>query len=354
MSGSNQGTGKTIENINLFDDGIQCRFIKSTWGAFTKVKVKSFFKKDTVTRTSFIGRKNPQNSLALYLCNWGDELKVSGTTKILGDLKLPNGRFKKSSILGNSQLNRPVISGLITSSNQSLPEILIESNPLPERTTQIKLSKIKTNQQIFNDFESPTLLVDVAKTERITNFNLKGNILLKSNDTIYIESSSRLEDVIISAPKVVIQNGFQGSIQVFADKEIVIDSNVILTYPSALFIFSKTNEFSKNITISKNAQIYGGIVLGGASFDQREANTIVIKKGALIVGDIYCNGKLELQGKVLGTVLSHKLNLETKNGSYENTLLNAEINASDRPKGALSPFLSFKNEESNYNVIKNL
>nr|WP_299384795.1 hypothetical protein [Allomuricauda sp.] len=356
MSQSNLDLEEATQKIDLFEDGLQCAATKSDWGAFSIIQVKAFFKKDTIAQTAFIGKKNDYEDLAIYLCDWGDDLKVSGLTQLQGDLKIPNGRHRKISILGNSQLNQPMIDGAVSSSTQLLPEIKDNILDEPKVAQATILSQIRSRKLVFNDFDSPTMLIEVSKNERVSNRILKGNIRLHSLDTIYIENTSELQDIMVTAPKVVIESGFKGSLQAFAGNEIVVEENVLLDYPSGLFIFPGQYEFDKKITVAKNARVFGGIIIQGDSFDQKESNSISVQSEAMIMGDIYCNGILELQGTVNGSIFAHKLNLETKNGSYENTLLNAEVKATERPPGMLSPCLWFKNDNNTngHGIVKTL
>src|SRR5690606_12628712 len=66
--------------------------------------------------------------------------------------------------------------------------------------------------------------------------SIKGNYIFISKDTINIDKSSYLEDVILVAPVIRIEDGFVGNLQAFASKTIEIGSNVMLNYPSFLCV----------------------------------------------------------------------------------------------------------------------
>ncbi len=345
-----------IENnndvVDIFDDGLKCRFAKSKWGLFEKLTTKAFFKNDTIEKTILIGAASDNKNLALYLCDWGEELKISGNTSIKGDLNLPLKKIKTINILGNSQINKPKANGNIFSSNQNLPKLdyAIQN----QNGKSIFFSEVRSQGYIFNDFKNSPLTIELEKGDKLTNLQLKGNIILNSKDTLYIDKYAKIQDVIIKAPKVVFERGFVGSLQVFADKEIIVEENVILQYPSSLAIISENNIDQKKIEINGDSQIYGALILDGKSFDEKENNEINLDEETLVVGDLYCNGKLELKGKITGSVYAHKLKLETKSGNYENVILNTVIDATSIPINyARLPILSNKNEQT-YEVIKEL
>ncbi|MEE9363934.1 MAG: hypothetical protein V3U92_15140 [Cellulophaga sp.] len=353
LSSSNNFRNLNREKKDLFNDGIKCEFAKTRWGMYTVLHVKAYFKKDTIQKKAIVGERTEENKLALYLCDWGEELKVSGRTKIVGDMKLPSRLYKTINILGNSKLDKPLIQGNIYSSEQVLPQIsFLEGKKGSEK--HMVFSEIKEQSIVFNDFKEETLVVDLEEGDRINAVNLKGNIILRSKDTLYVERSSNIEDVIIYAAKVVVEDGFQGRVQIFADKEVVIGENVVLVYPSSIVITSNQYKIDKKIEIAKNAKIYGGVVIEASSFDEKENNKISIEEKALIVGDLYCNGVLELKGDVIGTVYTHKLKLETKSGSYNNVLLNSTIYADSLPKGFIRLPLFRNNENRTYGIAKEL
>lgn len=342
------------EKLDLFDNGQVCEFTKSKWGFYTILSVKAYFKKDTIQKSAFVGEQHDEK-LALFLCDWDEQLKVSGLTNINGDMKLPASGHKTVNILGNNQLNKPVLFGQITKSAQTLPEISISK--VEETNSNAKttgLSKLNRKSLIYNDFRNEVLVVELDKGEQLDNMSLKGNIVIKSIDTLYINSSTKLEDVIIQAPKVIIRNGFVGRAQFVAEIEIFIESRVLLKYPSSVAVLSGKSLMQKKIMVSKNSKIYGSVVMDAATFDEKENNKVVVEEGAFIMGNLYCNGKLQLQGKVLGTVHTHKLELETKSGKYENILLNSSIDALNVPKGFIKLPLFKKQENQTYGIVKTL
>jgi hypothetical protein len=61
-----------------------------------------------------------------------------------------------------------------------------------------------------------------------------------------------------------------------------------------------------------------------------------ISAGAKIYGTVYCAGKVETRGKVFGTLYCDRFFLQTRQGYYENHLLDAWID----PKGLEPEFTS--------------
>ena len=340
--------------IGLFNDGLLCNFEISSWGYFYNVSVNAFFKKDTITKSYLVGNADRNQSPALYLSDSGQELKVSGTTRITGDMYLPRKKYNVVNILGNTQINRPVITGKVFSSSQNLPPIqpiFLNLKYIKPTTT---LQKIKKNQKVIRSFTSPPMFVHLDRGESLDGYQLKGNFYIISNDTLQINHTSMLEDVIIKAPKVIIDEGFEGNLQIFGDKEVIIRSKVKLKYPSLIVIPASSKFREKKIMIEKETDIYGGLLIDGSDYDEKQKNHIIIDESSTILGDIYCNGLLQLNGKVFGSVYTHQFNLETKSSKYSNVILNGEIDPTELPDDYIS--LSIKNNliKQRFAKVKNI
>ncbi len=355
LANRNQFQDKGKQEWQLFDDGIQCDFELKRWGMYAKLVGKTYFKNDTVSRTMLIGEKIHDKQLALYLGDFGEELKISGTTRIVGNLKLPKKGYETVNILGNQKVNNPTVQGAVTASGQELPKLVLPQTR-QESTKVVSAEDMERGKRHFNSFKNPTIEVLVPRGGSLEGLAIKGNYRINALDTLYIDSAVALEDVIVKAPKVIIEKEFIGSMQVFADKEVVVEEDVILQYPSCVVIRSGSSgsEMEKKITLGENAKIYGGLVMDAIGFKAKQENTMIIAENALIVGDIYCNGILEFKGEVVGTIYAHKLQLKTNFSLYSDVLLNAKIDGTRLPKEFVRLPLFQKPQNNEFGIIKDL
>ncbi|WP_299903225.1 hypothetical protein [uncultured Aquimarina sp.] len=342
------------QKIDLFEDGLVCEFTKERWGMYATLMGKAIFKKDTVEKKYIIGEVTNKEIKALYLSDFGEELKISGTTLIKGNVVLPKKRYKVVNILGNQQANNPKLEGVIGVSSKNLPKIISPKLQYPNDIVEITLSKLKENQPVYRGFQKSTAVVYLDKGESLDRVNIKGNFILKSRDTIHIDDTTKIEDVIIQAPKVVVEEGFEGSIQIYAEKGVEVESNVKLLYPSCIVIESSTRDYEKEINIGEDVEIYGGIVINGSSFREKQNNFLVLNENSLVVGDVYCNGIMELKGSVLGSVYTHKLQLKTKSSKYADVILNGTIDALGIPNNFVRLPLFGSIEGNRFERVKNI
>ena len=166
----------------------------------------------------------------------------------------------------------------------------------------------------------------------LTRQRLSGNLRIVSRNSVFIGRQARLDNVIVTAPRVTVEAGFEGNLQIFASDSIAVEEGVLLNYPSALVVEAKDGSGVGGITIAEQARVAGCVVLQVPGVLPRSNWLLAIGPEAEIVGQVYAGHLLELKGSVLGTVWARQLYLKTPASVYGNHLLNATV---DRSK--LSP-----------------
>ena len=139
----------------------------------------------------------------------------------------------------------------------------------------------------------------------------------------------------------------------FATKGVHIDREVELHYPSSIYINNDDDENTLQVYIGTNSILAGGIVLTGDSYRSSLNRLVTIDESAKVIGDVYCYGKTQLKGKVIGTVYTERFYLKTAASIYENYIVNGEVNKPALPEEFIGLPL-FITENSNYELIKEL
>lgn len=125
-----------------------------------------------------------------------------------------------------------------------------------------------------------------------------------------------------------------------------------LKYPSSIYIRNDSEERIE-IFLDEKSKLAGGIVLTGDSYQSSLNRLVTIEKNAIVMGDVYCYGKTQLKGKVIGTVYTDRFYLKTASSIYENYIINGEINREALPEDFIGLPL-FANEKIRYELIKEL
>ena len=170
---------------------------------------------------------------------------------------------------------------------------------------------------------------------------------------MYLISNKKfLNDIILVAPIIEIENNFHGRIQCFATDTILIGDHCILSYPSSLVVL-RSDKSSNNtlISIKNYSTINGDIITYDPYQDINKFSLLKIEENTIIKGRVYVYGTIDLKGMLFGSLYTNKIILNTVSSVYENYLLNATIDASQLSKYYVSGYWS---ESQNKGIIKYL
>ena len=168
--------------------------------------------------------------------------------------------------------------------------------------------------------------------------------------TVFIDRTTSLEDVIIVARRIIVDEGFIGSFQGFAIDSVAIGDNVTINYPGLLAISPAADgdatSSDTHITLGSNTIIKGCILLKG----QKEKCRLMIPESTSVTGQVYCSGTVQMEGQVYGSLFCDGFSFRRENSTYINHLLNSDIDIERLPDG----FAGFHcgNEKSERTVIK--
>ena len=317
--------------------------IKSRWGVFDMLRSNTKIGKEKFQKIALIGGAREEDQ-ALYLQETHNPLVVVGNTKIIGKSYLGELGVKRGSIAGHSFYGEALVYGEVFQSKNTLPELnnmfyLKKTKELLLESLGSEIEWITPGIRLKHSFNKKTKLLYGGEKMMLTDEKLNGNIVVLADSLIVVERYSQLTDVILIADKIVIKEGFEGNLQAFASKAIVIENNSILLYPSALVLTEDENfipEIQKSnnpkIEIHKNTTIRGLVCYLSELENRRRWSNILIEEGSEVNGQVYCMQYLEVQGKIVGTAYT-KAFVSTEFGSpYINHMYNGEIDGRSVPK----------------------
>lgn len=348
------GNDLSSEEETLVDEfnGITSVIQKKQYGLLSVLLVQSMVKNDTIASAHFVGQY-ANSKTALYVSNFTQPIAASGNVTVKGDVFLSSDRVRETYI--NNKPNQINIQKPIKSSTINLPEISKRCetvfNNIPTQKVILNALEKKNDSLYVNSFFNETKEIQVVNN-RLENIIIKGNFVIRSNDSLVVSKSAKLEDVILLAPKVTIQEDFEGTIQVFAAEKIYIDKKVQLNYPSVICV--KNNGDNEGfIFIDEESKIDGAVLMFGNDLLHIEKNSIAIKDKTQIRGTVYSSGRLSINGKVYGAVYAAKLFYKTTSSSYTNCLADVEIDVNKRPNYFIEVPI-FETKANRYGVVKKI
>lgn len=327
-------------NLDLFSDSISCVILKkSKWGIYDLITATSSWKNLTISKSGLFGTNMDRGTgLALYLADTGINLSLSGNSLVKGVCYVPGGNVKSASIEGHPFIYKQTVEGQTTKSNKTLPETDTEVlksilSLFLKLTPDFSLSDIVSDNTdiLVNPFHSKLITYYTPASVVLSDMNFKDNIIIASAQTITIDNSDKLENVIVLARKIVVTEGFSGSFQGFALESINIGKNVHLKYPSALALVQDENRklagSNQSVTIGENSDVSGAIIV----ITEDNSGYLTISKNAVVYGQVYCAGSVNLSGSVFGSLFCNYFRFSVSRSIYTNHLLDANIDFSRLP-----------------------
>ncbi|WP_299118253.1 hypothetical protein [uncultured Tenacibaculum sp.] len=324
-------------------------FSKEHWGIFDIVSISSVVKNESFQKIGLIGYQDNERD-ALYLKENNTPLVLVGNTTIKGNVSLPKKGTKRGNIAGISYYGNQLINGLQKKSKTSLPPIknINYIKSLFNRSymnNSIENFELEENLKLTQSFNKPTIVHYTEENINLSNIELQGNIIIHSKNTITIDKTAILKDIILIASSIKILKNTTGNFQAFAQNNIIVEENCTMNYPTALILQQqgKTDE-KKLINIGKNATIKGALVYYN-DFNKKDINfnpQVYISENSTIIGELYCNQNLELLGNVHGTVCTNNFITKQYGSVYINHLYNGIINSYKLPKQYCGLFIGDK------------
>jgi hypothetical protein len=338
--------------FDLFNEGKDSiSILRKRWGVLNLFVTEAFSGNFRKSKVFVIGNSLPQfPGTALFLSDKGDVgLFLVGSANIVGDAYVPRlgvfpGYLNSQSFLGKELINGGIEESLSTMP-QINPEVLVIFELLSGNNHHDSLFSVAQLDNVLmkHSFTEATLYCYSEEPVHLRG-DYSGNICIVSGSKITVSSSSKLEDVILLAPEIEVESDFVGSVQLFAQKSIVVGDNVRLLYPS---VVACENSNESSISIGNGCLIEGGVCMVGSN----SKGSVYIGK-SLVYGLVVSYGNVELLGKIIGQLICERLIFRGQYDKvYFNYLVNGEINIQKVPAFFLYPDI-FLNYDGSCGILK--
>lgn len=313
----------------LFKDREQSKIYLETslWGLFGLVSV--FNHDRTLSKTGLTGYRKNNDDPCLYYADNNSPLYVAGETILSGKLKLPAFGLKYTQLQSNFFSGKEVEPSMIERSEHSLPEqdsniVKNVSNLFGQFSNSYDLSDL--SDSTINHFQDNMPIVVSTQRRVLSNIFLKGKIILLAKD-IKIEKSSLLEDIIIVADKIVVDEQFKGVVQLFARDTVILKKGVLLDYPSGIFLNNKNKK--RHLSIDEGCSVKGYVIIEGNGETDIKYLNYKQHPSATVHGFLYVDGVAQIQGSVCGNSYVKQVVYYSNEGYYDNTVYNAKFSNTD-------------------------
>ncbi|MGZ4055070.1 MAG: hypothetical protein ACXVPU_06515 [Bacteroidia bacterium] len=326
------------KEIDLYNKGTDNILLsRKAWGAYEVLISQATFKGEKKTLTALAGFAPDSNRYCIYIADEDKPLSLCGNTLLKGTAYLPKAGVQRAYIEGQNFIGSKLIDGNILLSKKELPEFdkdldkcirsILSDKHISENDSIVEVGNELEIDSVNNSFQGRTIVYSSDVSIHVTNGVYKGNIVIISSKQIKISSEALLQDVIVAAPKIILEKGCKGNLQAFASDSIIVEKDVSLDYPSVLGIVKNKLTQTSIIILNENDSVSGN-VFSVKKEDDIKNTGILIKKDAYIKGQVYTNGYADEQGTIAGSLTCRNTLLQTSASVYEDHLLNATIDES--------------------------
>jgi cytoskeletal protein CcmA (bactofilin family) len=337
--------------ISIYESGDTLKLSKKKWGVYEIGEIIGSLKNHRDTLYCLMGCQpdSKANRVGLYYPDRNSSVRISGSTRIYGNAYIPEAGIESAIVGGMFYTGEEKVYGQQFISQSTLP-VLYEKTVEGYLALMDTLKKNSVEQiassTYKNSFANPTIVMGGSNEVELYDLLIEGNVIVYSKEKVIITAKASLNDVMVIAPNIEIEDGFAGSLQLCATQNIEIGENVKLNYPSSICLLSK----EKGSSISIGKDFYGSGTIYCANFlPENTGNTyLVSKESFMFEGEIYCMGMTMLNGEIKGTIYTSLFGYKTEEVFVQNVICNLKVLPDDLPD-----FLVVGNSSNkNRNVVK--
>lgn len=328
-----------IRRADLFNEGRDSVIlVHKTWGALEVLSSTGVSKHNRFELTVMAGN-DPGNdtSMALWLADMDKPLSLCGKAVLKGTCYLPKAGLKRAYIEGQNFIGDKMVQGEVKASAAQVPS---ENAALTDRISNLfnetdtkELPEALLPDTLTGSFSDSTVCFYSPGLIYIGLNQFSGNVKIISAKKIVVSRDAVLQDIILAAPEVEVEEGFSGKVQIFARDSLIIGKNVRLDFPSVLGLLPDKTTKAHPVLLVRSGAIVTGVVFAlGKHSSPLLPCRVVIQKEALIHGHLFSDALIDLQGSVWGSVTGRKFILTTPSAVYENHLLGGVIDRSKLSK----------------------
>jgi len=323
---------KTFSLFDRENDSVSLQRI--TWGIYDIGVAKAFIQQDTLYKTFTIASKIDSTKWsALYLVDEDRPVSVSGTTMIRGDAYLPKTGIQQAYVNNTAYKgDKRLVIGKKMVSDKYLPSLDTSRLRGLSQYFTAKGDSVFTQDSVQHSFLLPVKVLDFKKEAQIiSDVKLKGNIVLHSDTTITIDSTAKMDGILVFARVIVVNDGFRGKCQLFATDSISIGKSCHFEYPSCLGVIRFTKPpipSLAKISLGDNSN-FNGLIFNYEKEPGAAKPLISIGKADTLKGQIYSQNTLELKDKVRidGSIVTGSFLYRSAFTLYQNYLINATLDS---------------------------
>lgn len=303
------------------------------WGGFELACATAGGDENKFKKIALLGSGWEGEITGMYLQDNSLPLVLAGNTRIEGAVFSPENIIKPGNISGNYFNGGKLVNGSRYNSKSFLPALdpkwkdyVLEMQAFSPGPKDLVSEPGSLRNSFFGELKV------IYNTEKIIlDHQVLGHVIVSSEKEIEISSFSELDQILLIAPKVVVNSNFTGSLHIISE-EVKVGENTKLEYPSSITVIQKPS-FGKETSYGEEPKIFIGnksIVRGNIIYltteeEDKSRNHVIIGNDAVVEGNVYSEGYTELKGTVIGSVYTKYFVANESGSIYINHIYNGKI-----------------------------
>lgn len=290
-------------------------------------------KKSTAQAVALVGSKEKDPKTILYLPNNGQSLYLGKGINLRGSIYMSQAGTRPSNLVFSSSQEKDfTLHYTLQESRSNLPVLSLSVKEeinrllLPEQWNENAFQF--EHKSIANSFFNPLYIIEINKETRLEHIELLGNIWIRATAPLTIAASAKIYDVIISAPRIKFEKGFNGRLQAFTSATLEVNENSKFHYPSVLWVAKQNpteNNFNPHLRIGAGSEISGVIGFTQKDLTENRGIDLVLEEKTQVYGRIYCNGFLSSSTRLVGSIYTEDIGFYYEGVLYRNHLIHGSL-----------------------------
>lgn len=313
------------EGCQLYDSVAGSRvFVNAApWGLYDAVRVCTV---DSLINTCrLFGAGNRQSPTLIYANN-RSAVTLAGQTALQGELRLPQNGLIYGRVGSDFYRGREIVRAAVKMSESKIPMPQTEALRrvraiLDHITPPVVTSEMMPVGQALPDsltcsFLADSTVFDIGGGE-IRDYNLRGKIILYA-DEIRLDSTCRIEHLLVCARKAVVGRGARITAQLFASDTVIIEDRAVLEHPSG--VYSR-----QYVRIGERAEVNGYVIVRDTVKRKEMTANYHQDRTARVRGLLYVDGVAQIQGIVAGAAVLRQAAYFSPQGYYKDIFYDASL-----------------------------
>lgn len=311
----------------LYEDNPQTSISIKTrkWGLYECAEVRAT--DDHFSSIRLLGKAQECDyEAALWVCSRDMPLSFGGKSEVKGNTYIPTNGIKYIELGTLPFQGKEIKDHYIDLSEKELPEVDRSNLYLMDeylKETEMMPSPEDSRYKDYYSFSEEE--VHFYMPSDINQFSMKGHVVLHG-DEITLSAETILNDVILLARRVIVNEGFRGSVQIIATDTVILGKNAHLRYPSGIYL--KGNNDKTHLRMEENSILNGYAIIFGTTENNTEnyvEENFRQAPDAVFNGLLYVDGVAHLQGKCYGGAYLKECYYLSSDKAYATTICNAGI-----------------------------